>query len=87
MCMPVLLMEPIPAHPGTRVEQSIRNDRQISIVSAEELALIAKELHVPEVKPEWLGANLLISGIPNLSAPVMGFTPGIQQRGSVISTS
>ena len=45
----------------------IRNDRQISIVSAEELALIAKELHVPEVKPEWLGANLLISGIPNLS--------------------
>ncbi len=45
----------------------IRNDRQVSIVSAEELALIAKELHVPEVKPEWLGANLLLSGIPNLS--------------------
>jgi hypothetical protein len=45
----------------------IRNDRQVSIVSAEELALIAKDLHVPEVKPEWLGANLLISGIPNLS--------------------
>jgi hypothetical protein len=45
----------------------IRNDRQISIVSAEELALIAKELYVPEVKPEWLGANLLLSGIPGLS--------------------
>jgi hypothetical protein len=45
----------------------IRNDRQVSIVSAEELALIANELHVPEVKPEWLGANLLLSGIPGLS--------------------
>jgi hypothetical protein len=45
----------------------IRNDRQVSIVSAEELALIAKELHVAEVKPEWLGANLLLSGITGLS--------------------
>jgi hypothetical protein len=45
----------------------IRNDRQVSIVSVEELARIAKELNVPEVKPEWLGANLLLIGIPDLS--------------------
>ena len=45
----------------------IRNDRQISIVSSEELALIAGRLGLPEILPEWLGANLEIVGIPNLT--------------------
>ena len=45
----------------------IRNTRQISIVSIEELAVIADNMGVAELKPEWLGANLLVSGIPNFS--------------------
>jgi len=45
----------------------IRNTRQISIVSIEELAVIADNMGIAELKPEWLGANLLVSGIPNFS--------------------
>ena len=45
----------------------IRNTRQISIVSVEELALIAATMGIDGLQPEWLGANLLVSGIPNFS--------------------
>lgn len=45
----------------------IRNTRQISILSAEELAIIADSMGVSELKPEWLGANLIVSGIPDFS--------------------
>lgn len=45
----------------------IRNSRQVSLVSVEELAHAAADLGVPEISPEALGANLLISGIPALS--------------------
>ncbi|HWK65999.1 MAG TPA: molybdenum cofactor sulfurase [Rhizobiaceae bacterium] len=45
----------------------IRNERQLSIVAPDELAVIAERMGIDEVKPEWIGANLLISGIPRLS--------------------
>lgn len=45
----------------------IRNTRQISIVSTEELAFVASALGVPAVLPEWLGANLAMQGIPDLT--------------------
>ena len=45
----------------------IRNTRQISILSSEELAVIADAMGIAELKPEWLGANLLVSGIPHFS--------------------
>ena len=45
----------------------IRNTRQVSIVSLEELATIAGAMGIAELRPEWLGANLLVSGIPNFS--------------------
>ena len=45
----------------------IRNIRQISIVSVEELAEIAAALGLPEIQPEWLGANLMVEGIKQLS--------------------
>lgn len=48
---------------GTR----IRNNRQWSAVSIEEMDEVAKTMQIAEVKPEWIGANLLISGIDNLS--------------------
>ena len=45
----------------------IRNSRQVSIVSVEELVQIAAKLELPELLPEWFGANLNLQGIPNLS--------------------
>ena len=45
----------------------IRNTRQVSIVSLEDLAVIAKNMGVDRLEPEWLGANLLVSGIPTFS--------------------
>lgn len=45
----------------------IRNERQVSIVSSEELAQIALALGVAEVRAEWLGANLELSGVPCLT--------------------
>ncbi len=45
----------------------IRNNRQVTLVSSEELEQVARVMAVPEVLPEWLGANLLLAGIPGLS--------------------
>jgi hypothetical protein len=45
----------------------IRNRRQLSAVSVEEMAVVAQALGVPEVKAEWLGANLLLEGLPDLT--------------------
>jgi hypothetical protein len=45
----------------------IRNTRQVSLVSSEELALIAETLEVPRVLAAWLGANLELAGIPRLT--------------------
>ncbi|MDF0728872.1 MOSC domain-containing protein [Cytobacillus sp. S13-E01] len=50
----------------------IFNRRQISIVSVEDCGLIAKELGVSEIKPEWLGANILVSGISHFTTLTMG---------------
>ena len=45
----------------------IRNARQLSMLSEEELAAIAAEMGVPEIRPEWTGANILFSGIPDFT--------------------
>jgi hypothetical protein len=45
----------------------IRNDRQVSLVSAEEMAAVAAELGVLDVRAEWLGANLLTQGFAGLT--------------------
>ncbi|MDY0395473.1 MOSC domain-containing protein [Virgibacillus halophilus] len=45
----------------------ILNRRQISIVSAEECAIIAEEMDVPKILPEWIGANIVVSGIDHLT--------------------
>lgn len=45
----------------------ILNSRQVSIVSVEEMAEVAARLDIPDVKPEWVGANLLVSGIPDFT--------------------
>jgi hypothetical protein len=45
----------------------MRNERQLSIVAADELAIIAERMGLAEIKPEWIGANLVIEGVPTLS--------------------
>ncbi|MDF3212761.1 MOSC domain-containing protein [Mesorhizobium sp. M7A.F.Ca.CA.001.09.2.1] len=45
----------------------MRNERQLSIVAADELAVVAERMGLAEIKPEWIGANLVMEGVPNLS--------------------
>ena len=45
----------------------MRNERQLSIVAADELAVVAGRMGLAEIKPEWIGANLLLEGLPHLS--------------------
>ena len=45
----------------------MRNERQVSIVARDELAEAAAAMLIEAIEPEWIGANLVISGIPSLS--------------------
>jgi hypothetical protein len=54
----------VPHYPRGTV---IRNTRQFSMLSLEELAEIAQAMQIPEVLPEWAGANLAMQGIANLT--------------------
>ena len=45
----------------------IRNVRQFSVLSAEELALIAQGMGLAVLEPSLLGASLVISGIPDFT--------------------
>lgn len=45
----------------------IRNVRQITMVSTEELAEVAQSLGIPAIDPSWIGANVVVSGIPDLT--------------------
>jgi hypothetical protein len=46
----------------------MRNERQLSILSAEENSEVAAAMGIDRLKPEWIGGNLLLSGVPQLSA-------------------
>ncbi|MGE5700977.1 MAG: MOSC domain-containing protein [Clostridia bacterium] len=50
----------------------IANRRQLSIVSTEDLQQIAENMGIPEIRPEWLGANILLSGYPALTSLPQG---------------
>jgi hypothetical protein len=45
----------------------IRNVRQLSILSVEELAAIAGTMGVARIDPAWIGASLVLEGIPDLT--------------------
>lgn len=45
----------------------IRNVRQISIVSAEEMKAVAAGMEIDAIEPEWMGANLELEGIPDFT--------------------
>jgi hypothetical protein len=46
---------------------TVRNSRQLSILAVEELAEVAERMGIPAVRPEWVGANMLVRGIPDLT--------------------
>jgi hypothetical protein len=45
----------------------IRNARQFSLVAAEELAEIAARMGLPRFDPGWIGASMVVEGIPDFS--------------------
>lgn len=45
----------------------MRNERQLSVVAADELAIVAERMGLAEIRPEWIGANLVVEGVPHLS--------------------
>ena len=45
----------------------ITNARQLSILSAEELAEAAAAMGIDHIKPEWTGANIILEGIPDFT--------------------
>jgi hypothetical protein len=45
----------------------MRNERQVSIVASDELAAIASTMGIDAVRPEWVGANMVVDGVRQLS--------------------
>lgn len=45
----------------------IRNDRQVSVVSVAELEKIASAMGLATIKPEWIGANIVVDGIADFT--------------------
>ena len=45
----------------------VRNERQVTVVAADQLAEVATTLALPEIRPEWLGANMMLAGIAHLT--------------------
>jgi len=50
----------------------ISNTRQVSILSTEELAEVAARMDLAELKPEWIGATIVIDSIHRLSFLPLG---------------
>ena len=46
---------------------TIRNTRQFSVLSAEDMSVIAGNMGLTRLQPELLGASMVISGIPDFS--------------------
>ena len=45
----------------------IRNVRQLTIISVEEMTEVAKAMELASINASWLGANMVTSGIPDLT--------------------
>lgn len=45
----------------------MKNERQLSVLSVEELAQVASDMGIARIAPEWIGANLVLEGVPSLS--------------------
>ncbi|WP_417670002.1 MOSC domain-containing protein [Roseibium sp.] len=43
------------------------NERQVSLLAPDELALVARRMELDRLEPEWIGGNIVLDGLPNLS--------------------
>lgn len=43
------------------------NERQLSILASDELALVARRMELDRIEPGWIGGNIVLDGIANLS--------------------
>lgn len=48
-------------------DTEIANVRQLSILSAEEMAEIAAVMEIEALNPEWLGASMVVAGLPDFT--------------------
>jgi MOSC domain len=56
-----------PREPWYPRGMEMRSARQLTVVSAEELPMIAAAMNIPRIEPEWIGANIVLEGIARLS--------------------
>jgi MOSC domain-containing protein YiiM len=47
--------------------ETVFNRRQLTVVGEEELTAVAQRLGLRELRPEWIGANLVLRGDPDLT--------------------
>jgi hypothetical protein len=50
----------------------ISNTRQVTILSAEELAVVAGRMGIDRLEPEWIGGSIVLAGVRNLSFLPLG---------------
>jgi hypothetical protein len=62
----------------------IMNRRQLSMVTVEELEEVALKMGIAEIKPEWLGANIVLSGYPQLTELPMGIRMMLPGGGGIV---
>jgi len=62
----------------------MRNERQVSILSVEENAEIADAMGLKSIEPGWIGANIVLEGVPSLTflppRTLMFFEGGVTLR-------
>ena len=56
-----------PREPWYPRDTEMRNERQLSILSVEELTEVAADLRLDHLAAEWIGGNILLAGVPHLS--------------------
>ncbi len=56
-----------PREPWYGRGMEMRSGRQITVISREELSAIATAMQLETIAPEWIGANIVTSGIPHLT--------------------
>jgi hypothetical protein len=50
-----------------KTNTEIRNVRQFSIISEEEMAAVAAKMGIDRVLPEWMGASIMVRGLPDFT--------------------
>ena len=56
-----------PREPWYPRDTEMRNERQLSILGVEELGEVAADLQLDRLAAEWIGGNIVLSGVPHLS--------------------